>query len=362
MTFEKLDLALSTANIFDPAHNPSSPYALHPNENPVLVLVSPALTKSNYLSWSRVMRIALWSKNKLKFVDGTLKILAKDKSSPLLCFLMVLRLFLIELPKPSGSSSNNKYCTYCGKHRHTMKTYYKKYGYPPSYKSRPYSTVNSIITDSHHQFNKLALTQDQYDNLTAILSSTQIDPKQSQSSISAFAPGINTSIAITNLVSTFESLPGTHCALSSLCTSAEWIIDIGATDHITHSLYFFTHHISILPLPVTLLNGSKVIAKVAGTVQLSEDLILTDVVYLPEFAFNILFVTKLTIKATYCLVFQQYSCFIQELISWRIIGITKVRHGLYTFVSSALVHTIFLLRSKAEARNYLQSFFNLVET
>lgn len=66
------------ANIFYPAHNPSSPYALHPNENPVLVLVSPALTKSNYLSWSRVMRIALWSKNKLKFVDGTLKIPAVD--------------------------------------------------------------------------------------------------------------------------------------------------------------------------------------------------------------------------------------------------------------------------------------------
>ncbi|XP_028783620.1 uncharacterized protein LOC114739708 [Neltuma alba] len=50
----------------------SSPYYIHPNENPALVLVSPPLDGSNYHGWSRAMRMALLSKNKLKFVDGTL--------------------------------------------------------------------------------------------------------------------------------------------------------------------------------------------------------------------------------------------------------------------------------------------------
>lgn len=56
-------------------------------------------------------------------------------------------------PKPSGSSGNNKYCTYYNKYRHTVETCSKKHGYPPSYKSRPYSTAHSIITDSHQSFN-----------------------------------------------------------------------------------------------------------------------------------------------------------------------------------------------------------------
>ncbi|XP_040950991.1 uncharacterized protein [Gossypium hirsutum] len=53
---------------------PSSPYYLHPNENPALVLVSPILSSSNYHSWSRAMTMALLSKNKLQFVNGTITV------------------------------------------------------------------------------------------------------------------------------------------------------------------------------------------------------------------------------------------------------------------------------------------------
>ncbi|GAU16526.1 hypothetical protein TSUD_167570 [Trifolium subterraneum] len=49
-----------------------NPYFLHPNENPGLVLVTPSLSGSNYHSWSRAMVMALKSKNKLRFVNGTL--------------------------------------------------------------------------------------------------------------------------------------------------------------------------------------------------------------------------------------------------------------------------------------------------
>ncbi|KAJ9185480.1 hypothetical protein P3X46_005113 [Hevea brasiliensis] len=46
----------------DYLQNPSNPFFLHPNENPVLFLVSPA----------RAMRMSLLSKNKIKFIDGTM--------------------------------------------------------------------------------------------------------------------------------------------------------------------------------------------------------------------------------------------------------------------------------------------------
>lgn len=52
-----------------PEDLPSSPFYIHPKENPSLILVYPPLSASNYLSWSRSMRIALLSKNKLQFID-----------------------------------------------------------------------------------------------------------------------------------------------------------------------------------------------------------------------------------------------------------------------------------------------------
>ncbi|GAU20316.1 hypothetical protein TSUD_337970 [Trifolium subterraneum] len=49
-----------------------NPYFMHPNENPALVLVTPLLNGGNYHSWSRSMTVALRSKNKIHFLNGTL--------------------------------------------------------------------------------------------------------------------------------------------------------------------------------------------------------------------------------------------------------------------------------------------------
>ncbi|XP_057460767.1 uncharacterized protein LOC130751228 [Actinidia eriantha] len=51
----------------------TSPYFLHHSDGPGLVLVSQSLTGDNYASWSRAMLIALSVKNKLGFIDGSIK-------------------------------------------------------------------------------------------------------------------------------------------------------------------------------------------------------------------------------------------------------------------------------------------------
>ncbi|XP_019150240.1 PREDICTED: uncharacterized protein LOC109147058 [Ipomoea nil] len=63
----------TVAAIFDP-NDTASPYFLHPNENPPLILVSNVLSGRNYHPWARAMEMALLSKNKLGFVDGTIPI------------------------------------------------------------------------------------------------------------------------------------------------------------------------------------------------------------------------------------------------------------------------------------------------
>ena len=52
--------------------DPCSPFFLHHGESPSAILVSQPLTKDNYPTWARTMKMALDAKSKLGFVDGTI--------------------------------------------------------------------------------------------------------------------------------------------------------------------------------------------------------------------------------------------------------------------------------------------------
>ncbi|XP_019436371.1 PREDICTED: uncharacterized protein LOC109342791 [Lupinus angustifolius] len=49
-----------------------NPYFIHPSENPGSKIVTTILNGDNYHAWARAMEMALESKNKIEFVDGTL--------------------------------------------------------------------------------------------------------------------------------------------------------------------------------------------------------------------------------------------------------------------------------------------------
>ena len=61
--------------------DPMSPYFLHHSENPSMALVSLALTAQNYHLWAKAMRMALKSKNKLAFINGTIPRLNEEDPS-----------------------------------------------------------------------------------------------------------------------------------------------------------------------------------------------------------------------------------------------------------------------------------------
>ncbi|KAJ1431369.1 Gag-polypeptide of LTR copia-type [Sesbania bispinosa] len=52
--------------------DPSNSLFLHHSNGLGLVLISQPLTKSNYNTWSYVVIVALFVKNKLAFIDGFL--------------------------------------------------------------------------------------------------------------------------------------------------------------------------------------------------------------------------------------------------------------------------------------------------
>jgi len=51
--------------------NTDSIFYVHPSEGPKSVIVTPLLTRSNYLAWSRSMQRTLGAKNKLVFINGS---------------------------------------------------------------------------------------------------------------------------------------------------------------------------------------------------------------------------------------------------------------------------------------------------
>ena len=71
-----------------------------------------------------------------------------------------------------------------------------------------------------------------------------------------------------------------------------WIIDTGATDHVACSLSYFTSYYKIKPVKVKLPNNQTVTAACAGTVILAKNIILYNVLYIPNFMLNIISVQR----------------------------------------------------------------------
>ena len=111
--------------------------------------------------------------------------------------------------------------------------------------------------------------------------------------------------------------------------STTWVIDTGATDHIVCSMHLLTtvtaNTMSIVQLP----NGETASVTHVGIVTLSSSLILHNVLCVPSFAFNLFSVSSFTKSKPFCLVLLSGICFIQDLTSWRTIGVGHAVEGLY---------------------------------
>ena len=97
-------------------------------------------------------------------------------------------------------------------------------------------------------------------------------------------------------------------ALNLKFASHCWILDSGATDHMSSFLDFFIAYKTISPIPIRLPNGTHITANIVGTVCFSDSLVLHHVLYLPSFTFNLILVTKLTSDLHCFLTFTNKNC------------------------------------------------------
>ncbi|CAH9085646.1 unnamed protein product [Cuscuta epithymum] len=109
-----------------------------------------------------------------------------------------------------------------------------------------------------------------------------------------------------------------------------WIIDSGASEHITCSdvnLFDIVTHTTEPSVKIP--NGESVPVHSIGSLYLPNGLCLKRVLYIPKFQCNLLSASRLTSDLSCTLTFFPDFCVLQELSSRKLIGVGRLRDGLY---------------------------------
>lgn len=266
--------------------------------------------------------------------------------------------------------NSRKECSYCGRIGHTVDVCYKKHGYPQSSRSKSYNgnkqsgsgkQVNMAMgsnfdqdngdegtNGSHDDHSAFKLTEDQYNSLLSLLPAQ--DMETSRIAKVNFAPTAKTSIVAQH---NSVQIPVKNGKFKFF----QLIMDTGATDHVSCSLEIFVSYRRIKPVKVQLPNGSFLVAHFSGTVHFTDSFYLVDVLYLPEFQFNLISVTKLVDTLNCKLSFDSTMCLIQDTPALKMIGQARRFDGLYYLISPGMCtpHVASLTQASASCFSAISS-------
>ncbi|KAK2989169.1 hypothetical protein RJ640_014132 [Escallonia rubra] len=111
----------------------------------------------------------------------------------------------------------------------------------------------------------------------------------------------------------------------------------------TGNLNFFSSIWDISPFPVGLSDGLQTNAIKAGSVSLADDITLRHVLYVPNLAVNLIYVSCLATDANCFVSFSQDICVLQDRTSKSLIGLGKMHRGVFMFqpLSTATVVAVY---------------------
>ncbi|XP_074288382.1 uncharacterized protein LOC141613544 [Silene latifolia] len=147
-------------------------------------------------------------------------------------------------------------------------------------------------------------------------------------SVSAPGNGSGAGTVHANMLTTGVSTNSvlTSDRLSGMCS---WIIDTGASNHVTGDLSCLTDCYTIMARPVGLPNGQRVESTLMGSAFINSSLTLTQVLYVPSLTCNLLSVSQLASTRDFIFEFAKSSCLIQDRSLKTTIGVGELRDGLY---------------------------------
>ncbi|KAL2965831.1 hypothetical protein AAZX31_16G083700 [Glycine max] len=201
--------------------------------------------------------------------------------------------------------SGRPQCTYCKRMGHTQENCYSLHDFPDKVAQVSKSEkFESKFSDEEYQ---------EYLKLKSEKSSNQA----SSSSIPCFS---------------------TACVSQSIGSPSPWILDSGASDHISGNKSSFSSiFFSKIPHLVTVANGSKVTSQESGQVSLSPSLKLNSVLFVSQCPYNLISLSQLTRSLNCSVTFTVNSFVIQEHGTGRLIGEGHESRGLYYLESNSLI-------------------------
>nr|AAD25646.1 putative retroelement pol polyprotein [Arabidopsis thaliana] len=246
----------------------------------------------------------------------------------------------------SGPNKGRPTCSFCNRVGHIAERCYKKHGFPPGFTPKGKSSdkppkpqaVAAQVTLSPDkmtgQLETLAgnFSPDQIQNLIALFSS-QLQPQivSPQTASSQHEASSSQSVAPSGILFS----PSTYCFIGILAVSHNslssdtWVIDSGATHHVSHDRKLFqtldTSIVSFVNLPT----GPNVRISGVGTVLINKDIILQNVLFIPEFRLNLISISSLTTDLGTRVIFDPSCCQIQDLTKGLTLGEGKRIGNLY---------------------------------
>ncbi|WJZ84138.1 hypothetical protein VitviT2T_003758 [Vitis vinifera] len=219
-----------------------------------------------------------------------------------------------------GSGRGRPQCSYCGDMGHWVQKCFQLHGYPPGHpkarmnlgsnsnRNKSFSAANQV-SEADEGKSAVALSETQLKQLLSLLNNQD---ENSSSKVNAVTkPGLS-KVAFRN-----------------------WIIDSGATDHITSSSKLLHKDKNCSLPPVLLPSGEKANIVTKWTLPLNSVYYLHDVLFVLTFKVDLILVSRLTRGLNCSMTFFPYWCILQNLATRRTIGLGKQRDGLYYLVALA---------------------------
>ena len=132
-----------------------------------------------------------------------------------------------------------------------------------------------------------------------------------------------------------------------VATSVQWVLDCGALHYMTNNAQLL-HNLIQLPKPIFITTANEVTVTIeqAGTVVVSPEIILQNVLYSPNFTCNLISIRQLT-KDIKCLVtYGEHSCLIHDRTSKRLIGAGDLRNRVYCLKVGTEATSLVAIRQK----------------
>ncbi|XP_073041984.1 uncharacterized protein [Primulina eburnea] len=239
-------------------------------------------------------------------------------------------------------------CDHCGLNGHVKAHCFKLVGYPPGHRLYKPQQGKENFRRPNRDIDRPKLGAMAH-NVTG--NDNESPPQATEGAKSSFTPAqyaeilkyLSSSTMHSSNTNVVNNLPSSSTNVANMTghvieeTQADWITDTGANEHMTgnYSLLHGAKSLCASPSSVRLPNGDYLLVSDKGSVAISENILVHDVLFVPNFRYNLLSVSKFTKSYNCCVTFHPNCCTFQERTSGRIIWTGKERHGLY-YLSTAL--------------------------